>query len=43
MAILRTKKVISGVKMIEKRRSKELRGLLGLKDTLDGPVKASAV
>ena len=36
-AILRrTEKAIYGIKMIEKKRSQELRSLLGLKDTLDG-------
>ena len=48
MAILRrTEKAIMsamcGVKMIEKRRSKELMSFLGLKDTLEGQARASGV
>ena len=45
MAILRTEKAmmraISGVKMIEKRRSQELMSLQGIQDTLDGLARAS--
>ena len=48
MAILRrTEKAMiramCGVKMIEKRRSQKLMSLLGLKDTLNGLVRASGV
>ena len=43
MAILRTEKAMIGVKIIEKRRSQELKSLLGLKNTSDGLVKASGV
>ena len=48
MAILRkTEKAMMramcGVKIVEKRRSQELRSLLGLKDILDGLASASGV
>ena len=47
MAILRTRKAITRamceVKIIEKRRSQELMSLLGLKNTVDGLVRASGV
>ena len=47
MAILRIEKAMmramSGVKIIEKRRSQELMSLLGLKDILDGLTRASGV
>ena len=47
MAILRTEKAMMramcGVKIIEKRRTHELISLLGLKDILDGPARASGV
>ena len=48
MAILRrtekaTMKAMCRVKIIEKRRSQELKSLLGLKDTLDGLARASGV
>ena len=43
MAILRTKKAMCKVKVIEKRTKKELMSLLSLKDTLDRLVKASQV
>ena len=48
MAILiRTEKAIMkamcGVKLIKKRRSQELKSLLGLKNTLDGLARASEV
>ena len=48
MAILRrTEKAMMramcGVKLIEERRSQELMSLLGLKDILDGPTRASGV
>ena len=36
-------RAMCGVKFLEKRRSKELMSLLGLKDTLDGLARASAM
>ena len=36
-------RALCGVEMIEKRRSQELMSLLGLKDTLNGPARASGV
>ena len=36
-------RAMCGVKIIEKKRSLELMSLLGLKDTLDGPARASGV
>ena len=48
MEILRTTekammRAMSGVKLIEKRKSQELTSLLGLKDILDGLARASGV
>ena len=47
METLRTEKAIMramcGVKIIEKRRSKELMSFLGLKDTLNGLARAGGV
>ena len=36
-------RAMSGVQLIEKRRSQELISLLGLKNTLDGQARASGV